>query len=79
MWIVECSPERPWGIHPCVRNDEACPRCGWTAPGPLSDALADAAEVAAAQALAGANELGWALFEGGAGAAEDGPDTALAA
>ena len=29
----ECSPAKPWGIHPEVRNDEDCPRCGWTAPG----------------------------------------------
>ena len=25
---------------PPVRSDEDCPRCGWTAPGPLGDALA---------------------------------------
>jgi hypothetical protein len=42
---LECSAERPWGIHPIVRNDEDCPRCGWTAPGPRGDALADARTV----------------------------------
>jgi hypothetical protein len=40
-----------------VRSDEDCPRCGWTAPGPLGDARADALEAAAA--------LGWTLHEGG--------------
>ena len=30
---IECSRETPWGIHLTVRNDEDCPRCGWTAPG----------------------------------------------
>ncbi len=69
MWIVECTPERPWGIHPRVRNDEDCPRCGWTAPGPLGDARADAEDIAAAQMQARANELGW----------EGGEDAALAA
>lgn len=39
----ECSVERPWGIHGEVRNDERCPRCGWTAPGPIADAVLDAA------------------------------------
>ena len=79
MWIIECSPERPWGIHPRVHNDERCPRCGWTAPGPLGDARADAADIAAREARARANELGWALLEGGAGVVEEGPDEALAA
>jgi hypothetical protein len=51
----ECSSARPWGIHPQVRNDEDCPRCGWTAPGPRGDARANAA---AAQ--------GWAVIHGGA-------------
>ena len=64
LWIVECTPERPWGIHPRVRNDEDCPRCGWTAPGPLGDARADAAEIAAAQLQARANEQGWEGDEG---------------
>jgi hypothetical protein len=30
-----------------VHNDEDCPRCGWTAPGPKGDAL-EAAEAARA-------------------------------
>jgi hypothetical protein len=59
MWVVECSPKRPWGIHPRVQNDQVCHRCGWTAPGPLSDARAIAEEVAAREAMARANELGW--------------------
>jgi hypothetical protein len=60
MWIVECTPERPWGIHPRVNNDEDCARCGWTAPGPLGDARADAEDIAAAELQARANEQGWA-------------------
>ena len=79
MWIIECSAERPWGIHPRVQNDEPCTRCGWTAPGPLSDARAEAEEIAAAQALARANEHCWALLESDADGAEDGFDRALAA
>ena len=79
MWIIECSPARPWGIHPRLRNDEDCPRCGWSAPGPLSDARADAREIAEAEALAHANELGWVLLDGGAGPADTGGDEALAA
>jgi hypothetical protein len=55
---MHCSPDRPWGIHPAVRSDEDCPRCGWTAPGPLGDARTEALEAAAA--------LGWTLHEGGA-------------
>jgi hypothetical protein len=51
---VECSSEKPWGIHLAVRNEEHCPRCGWTAPGrsapPPQQALPD----------------GWAVIEGGA-------------
>jgi hypothetical protein len=39
----ECTVERPWGIHGEIRNDERCPRCGWTAPGPIGDAVLDAA------------------------------------
>ena len=66
MWIVECSAERPWGIHPRVNNDEDCPRCGWPAPGPLSDAREREAEVSAREALARANELGWSVVEGDA-------------
>ena len=62
--MSQCSPQRPWGIHPAVRNDEQCPRCGWTAPGPLADARARAAD------------LGWQVLEGsGFGA----PAEALAA
>ena len=34
----QCTPQTPWGIHLAVRNDEDCPRCGWTAPGPRTDA-----------------------------------------
>ena len=41
-----CSTDRPWGLHAAVRNDEDCPRCGWTAPGPICDALADVREAA---------------------------------
>jgi hypothetical protein len=48
--MLLCSNERPWGVHEAVRNDGDCPRCGWTAPGPLGDALADALEEARAQA-----------------------------
>jgi hypothetical protein len=64
---LECSAERPWGIHPIVRNDEDCPRCGWTAPGPRGDALADAE-----QASALATSLGWSGLT-------DSQDEALAA
>ena len=55
--MLICSPERPWGVHNYVRSDENCPRCGWTAPGPMGDALADAIE-AAAEARAWAAEFG---------------------
>ena len=51
--MSHCSPQKPWGIHPAVRNDEQCPRCGWTAPGPRGDALARA------------GRLGWEVLEGG--------------
>ena len=44
---LECSLERPWGVHQSVRNDGDCPRCGWTAPGPRSDAVADGLAAAA--------------------------------
>jgi hypothetical protein len=60
--MLTCSPERPWGLHPRLHSDEDCPRCGWTAPGPKGDALADALE---AQALAAT--LGWTVHEGEAG------------
>jgi hypothetical protein len=36
--MLTCSTDRPWGLHAAVRSDQACPRCGWTAPGPLGDA-----------------------------------------
>ncbi len=64
MKSFQCSVERPWGIHPALRNDEDCPRCGWTAPGPVGDALADAA-AAAEEALALAATRGWTVYEGG--------------
>jgi len=48
MTIFHCSPETPWGIHLAVRNDEECPRCGWTAPGPAGDARADEMQALAA-------------------------------
>jgi hypothetical protein len=60
MTTFECSPRTPWGIHAQVRNDEDCPRCGWTAPGPIGAARADAAEVASVLATALAAEQGWA-------------------
>ena len=59
-----CSVDRPWGIHPALRSDEDCPRCGWSAPGPKGDARAAAEEARAWMA-----ELGWPGNEGGAGAA----------
>lgn len=62
--MLTCSIERPWGLHPAVRSDEDCPRCGWTAPGPIGDARADAA-FAAAGGLARAEEMGWAVIQGG--------------
>jgi hypothetical protein len=68
----ECRPERPWGIHPIVLNDEDCPRCGWTAPGPVGDARAEA-EVA----LAAAGDLGWTNLDGGVPEGDEG--AALAA
>jgi hypothetical protein len=43
---LSCSPARPWGVHAPVRNDATCPRCGWVAPGPISDALEAAAAAA---------------------------------
>ena len=36
--MITCSIERPWGLHAPLRSDEDCPRCGWTAPGPVGDA-----------------------------------------
>lgn len=57
---IECSPQTPWGIHLAVRNDSDCPRCGWTAPGPISAARADAADVSATLSAALAAEQAWA-------------------
>ncbi len=39
MSKFHCFEAKTWGIHPVVRNDELCPRCGWLAPGPKADAL----------------------------------------
>jgi hypothetical protein len=69
----QCSTQRPWGIHPIVRNDADCPRCGWTAPGPIGDARDDLE--AAQQAFAAGAELGWIVFDGGHLSPED-QDTA---
>jgi len=63
--MLTCSTNRPWGIHPIVRSDEDCPRCGWTAPGPLGDARADA-QATAEEARALAAELSW-WVDGNAG------------
>jgi hypothetical protein len=62
---LDCSPARPWGVHTPVRNDQPCGRCGWVAPGPISDALDEARQAAeaAAAALARAEQLGWAANE----------------
>ena len=30
MKRLECSRERPWGVHEFLRLDVACPRCGWS-------------------------------------------------
>jgi hypothetical protein len=58
-----CSVDRPWGIHPEVRNDEPCGRCGWVAPGPIGDAIAD--RIAAARSgLSPADQLGWTVHSG---------------
>jgi hypothetical protein len=69
MIMLECSTDRPWGIHANVRNDEDCPRCGWTAPGPKGDAVLDAVYAAEeAQWLRGrAAAMGWTVIEGGGG------------
>ena len=62
---LSCSVEKPWGIHSTVRNDEDCPRCGWTAPGPKQDAVLDAVHEAEEREWlrARAAELGWVLLE----------------
>jgi hypothetical protein len=65
----ECSAERPWGIHQKVFNDSDCPRCGWTAPGPVGDARADAL-YADEEAAAFAAEFVW-LVQHGSQAAND--------
>jgi hypothetical protein len=62
--MLICTPDRPWGIHSTLRSDEDCPRCGWTAPGPVGDALADAL-AAAAEARAWAAEFGVTVRGGG--------------
>lgn len=54
MNVVECSREKPWGIHPALRHNH-CPRCGWAAPEPP-----------APQAV---QPAGWSVIEGGLGAA----------
>ncbi|HEY7808952.1 MAG TPA: hypothetical protein VIA98_01070 [Allosphingosinicella sp.] len=59
----ECSVERPWGIHQKVYNDSDCPRCGWTAPGPVGDARLDALD-AAEEAAAFAAEFVWLVQHG---------------
>jgi hypothetical protein len=63
--MLECSLDRPWGVHPAVRNDQPCRRCGWTAPGPKQDALLDAAYEAQERdwLRARAAQLGWVLLE----------------
>ena len=53
--MLSCSPDRPWGVHAKVHNDEDCPRCGWTAPGPRGDSIE-----AAREARAWLADLGWA-------------------
>jgi hypothetical protein len=65
--MLTCSTDRPWGVHPILRSDEDCPRCGWTAPGPVGDAQSEALAVAA-EGLARAAGLGWRVHEGGGGA-----------
>lgn len=67
--MLECSVERPWGVHEAVANDAACPRCGWTAPGPAGDARAEALE-AVEEALKRAEAMGWDVIDGGAGEGE---------
>ena len=77
--VLECSVERPWGVHSVVLNDKECPRCGWTAPGPKSDAVDAAAAEADARERIGAwaAELGLELV--GYGIVASGEDEALAA
>ena len=54
----ECRPERPWGIHPVVHSDQECPRCGWTAPGPIGDAIA-----AVEEAMVQAGAVAWDVLD----------------
>ncbi len=68
--MLTCSIDRPWGIHPPLRSDEDCPRCGWTAPGPKGDDLADALEMAQAHGQSAA--LGWTVHGSVSGAGRDG-------
>ena len=62
--MLQCSSSRPWGVHATVRNDQDCPRCGWTAPGPRSDARLEA-QAAVEDARARAELLGWEVIDGG--------------
>lgn len=62
--MLTCSTDRPWGVHPVLRSDQDCPRCGWTAPGPEGDA-----REAAAEARAWMAELGLVGNQGEAGPA----------
>jgi len=55
MHIVECSKEKPWGIHPAIR-DNACTRCGWAASAPPAP-------------VALAPRAAWTVIEGGMSAA----------
>ena len=71
MSTLHCTPARPWGVHETVFNDGDCPRCGWSAPGPLQDALLDALE-AAEEARARAEALGWEVIDGGGVPEQDG-------
>ncbi|HEY0411627.1 MAG TPA: hypothetical protein VGD66_00620 [Allosphingosinicella sp.] len=62
--MLECSRERPWGVHAELLNDADCPRCGWTAPGPAGDALLELRD-AVEEARARAGALGWEPIDGG--------------
>jgi len=73
--MLECSIDRPWGVHEAVRNDGDCPRCGWTAPGPIGDARCED-RFALEGALARAEALGWDVIDGDC---DGSPDAALAA
>jgi len=58
MSKYHCSEARPWGIHPGIRNDELCRRCGWRAPGPKGDVIAAAMENGCAVIEGGADPIG---------------------